>query len=794
MLSAQGRRIIAFPPSANVISCFKHPNSTRSFSKTTNFPMPLSSLFHFGNNERNSSSNRFCYYTWHADGTERLNEMDIARTKLDKLKLAPSTGAISMASEASSCNLHDDSPSPELLDESSVGQKNLIFAPDNNRIVKKHSISHFVHAAHHQHHKKSVPGVKPTFTTDGIGGGGGREMPEAKVLVLYTGGTVGMRCNKDTGVYEPEPHYLPLAIREIPPLNDKEYIEQHFSDVKVQPYCLPPVRHMKKRVIYWVVEYEPLLDSSDMTFDDWIRIAKDIRKSYHNYDGFVVLHGTDTLAYTASALSFMMENLGKPVVITGAQIPVAEVRSDGRENLIGALIVAGNFDIPEVSVYFNNKLLRGNRTTKLDNCGLEAFDSPNMNPLASMEITIKICYESIFRSGQISHFRIQENLCRNVSILRIFPSISIDCVRAALQDSVEGVVLQTYGSGNMPSRRLDIIEEIEKAVKRGCIVVNCSQCIKGMVDGNYFTGKILYDVGVIPGSDMTTESALVKLSYVLGHDDWDLETKKRMMGKNLRGEMTIAHSLNDNAHDIVASLARNIGINTSHEVELLRQAVFPPLVCHYARLNDVAQLRNLRLGGANMAAPDCNNTTALHIAAEMGHLETVQYLLKWGASVHARDGKNENPLVKAVHSKNLEVIKLLRETGGVLVMPAAEIGIMICVAASKGDDELLLAMHAAGATFAETDYNGRTALHAAVVSGLLPTIRLLCDRGASPNQSDNFGNTPLAEARAVNREDIVEILESYLPKTGPTNGVRAHSLDDDENRTPKTKFSIGGEV
>ena len=181
---------------------------------------------------------------------------------------------------------------------------------------------------------------------------------------------------------------MPLAIRDIPPLNDKEYVEQYYGDYQVQPYCLPPVRHTKKRVVYWLVEYEPLLDSSDMTFDDWIRIAKDIRKSYHEYDGFVVLHGTDTLAYTASALSFMMENLGKPVILTGAQIPVAEVRSDGRENLIGALIVAANFDIPEVTVYFNNKLLRGNRCTKLDNSGLSAFDSPNMNPLASMDISI----------------------------------------------------------------------------------------------------------------------------------------------------------------------------------------------------------------------------------------------------------------------------------------------------------------------------------------------------------------------------------------------------------------------
>uniref|UniRef100_A0A914PVA5 L-asparaginase N-terminal domain-containing protein n=1 Tax=Panagrolaimus davidi TaxID=227884 RepID=A0A914PVA5_9BILA len=193
-----------------------------------------------------------------------------------------------------------------------------------------------------------------------------------------------------SAVYEPEPYYLPLVIRDIPSLNDKKYVEQYYGDHHVQPYCLPPVRHTKKRVVYWVVEYEPLLDSSDMTFDDRIRIAKDIRESYHEYDGFVVLHGTDTLAYTASALSFMMENLGKPVVLTGAQIPVAEVQSDGRKKLIGALTVAANFYFSEVSVYFNNKLLHGNRCSKLDNSGLAAFDSPNMNPLASMDISINI--------------------------------------------------------------------------------------------------------------------------------------------------------------------------------------------------------------------------------------------------------------------------------------------------------------------------------------------------------------------------------------------------------------------
>lgn len=249
---------------------------------------------------------------------------------------------------------------------------------------------------------------------------------ESRVLVLYTGGTIGMKCQD--GVYVPEAHFLPTAIRHLSPLNDRKYVEKFYSNETIKPFCLPPIRFIKKRIIYWLVEYQPLLDSSDVTFDDWIRIGADIKKAYDYYDGFVVLHGTDTLAYSASALSFMFENLGKPVIITGSQIPVCETRSDGRDNLIGALIFAGSFDIPEVTVYFNNKLLRGNRSLKLDSSALEAFDSPNMLPLAHMEITIKIMYESIYRSPTTQPFQVHDNLCRNIGLLRIFPSISIDSV------------------------------------------------------------------------------------------------------------------------------------------------------------------------------------------------------------------------------------------------------------------------------------------------------------------------------------------------------------------------------
>uniref|UniRef100_A0A0M3KCS6 Putative l-asparaginase I (inferred by orthology to a S. mansoni protein) n=1 Tax=Anisakis simplex TaxID=6269 RepID=A0A0M3KCS6_ANISI len=265
----------------------------------------------------------------------------------------------------------------------------------------------------------------------------GQEMPEAKVLVLYTGGTIGMKSVD--GVYVPVAHYLPEAVRELPPLNDKAYVEAHYAGAAIKPLCLPPVRHMHKRVLYWVcalpikyprlmegvgklvfravviliVEYHPLLDSSDMTFDDWIRIARDISASYDMFDGFVVLHGTDTMAYTSSVLSFMLENLRKPVVVTGAQIPICEVRSDGRDNFIGSLIIAGELIIPEVTLYFDNKLLRGNRAIKYDNFGLNAFISPNMQPLAHMEIDIKgdIQKNSLQLINPFSQFNFFRNVC-----------------------------------------------------------------------------------------------------------------------------------------------------------------------------------------------------------------------------------------------------------------------------------------------------------------------------------------------------------------------------------------------
>ncbi|KAI1712386.1 ankyrin repeats (3 copies) domain-containing protein [Ditylenchus destructor] len=661
----------------------------------------------------------FCYYSWKEDGTEQIRRLSLKTQPKMSDKKKNSNNNFTEVNIPSS-TVKDQG---KRIDESHTPKRLTTLTKDEN-IVRKFSGTHL---AELQRTSESIDFEKgdclnvinESATTTPIRL---RESPmkESKVLVLYTGGTIGMKSSDGlSGVYSPQQHYLPRAIRELPPLNDKEYVDKYYSDVQVKPYCLSPVRGMKRRVVYWLVEYEPLLDSSDMTFDDWIRIARDIQKSYAAYDGFVVLHGTDTLAYTACALSFMLENLGKPVVVTGAQIPVAEVRSDGRENMIGALIVAGNMDIPEVSVLFNNKLLRGNRVTKLNNTGLEAFDSPNLTPLATMDISINVNYESIFRSYDVAPFHAHENLCRNVVVLRIFPSMPIESVQASLRPPTRGVVLQTFGSGNMPTRRTDILDEIRKAVQRGCLILNVSQCIKGHVDVNYATGKIVADAGVIPGSDMTTEAALTKLAYVLSKDEWDETTKKMMLQRNIRGELT--------------------------ENRLLRNALFPPLVCHAAYENNTKLLENLRLSGANVAGVDYNSRTALHVAAASGSVEAVEYLLAHGVSVHARDSVDDNALMCAIRSKNLDVIRAIKNCGGQLSVPLPRIGVELCLAAGASDLRSLMAWQEANADLSTGDYDGRTALHVASGQGLDTVVEFLCDHGARAKIKDHFGRTPLEE-------------------------------------------------
>uniref|UniRef100_A0A8C8C3C6 asparaginase n=1 Tax=Oncorhynchus tshawytscha TaxID=74940 RepID=A0A8C8C3C6_ONCTS len=381
-------------------------------------------------------------------------------------------------------------------------------------------------------------------------------------------------------------------------------------------------------IVYTVLEYSPLLDSCNMTTDDWATIGKDIEKHYEKYDGFVILHGTDTMAYTASALSFMCEHLGKPVILTGSQVPIYEMRNDGRDNLLGALLIAGQFVIPEVCLYFHHKLYRGNRVTKVDSGSFNAFNSPNLAPLAIAEVDIKINWDTVWRVNTTSQFRVSTQMNRNVGLLRLFPGITAMTVKSFLQAPMEGIVLETYGSGNAPDNCADLLEEFRNATERGVIMVNCTQCLRGSVTTSYATGKALSDAGLVAGCDMTPEAALCKLSYVLARTDLSIEAK------------------------------RKVG-----ELEAVRDALTPTLACAASKIGDLEALDAIKEMGSNLSLGDYDGRTPLHIASCEGHLNVVQYLLSQGATVYAKDRYGDTPLRNAVRFRHKEVVKLLRKTG-----------------------------------------------------------------------------------------------------------------------------------
>lgn len=340
---------------------------------------------------------------------------------------------------------------------------------------------------------------------------------ENSVLLIFTGGTISMSEDPANGALKPI---------------DFNRLQEYMPELK------------QTGVKIKSIPFLPLIDSSDVEPAIWERIATTIQENYNEYDGFVVLHGTDTMAYTASALSFMLENLAKPVILTGAQLPVGMLRSDAKENLLTAIEIAtakenGMALVPEVCIFFEDTLFRGNRTTKKNAEHFNAFNSYNYPALAKAGVHIKYFRTYIHYPAAGSALKVRTKVDRNVAILKLFPGITPHTVNAILNiPDLRAVVLETFGAGNAP-RQLWFYDALKKATGKGILIVNKSQCGTGSVEmGRYETSLNLMSAGVISGFDITTEAIVTKLMYLLG-ECANIQEVKRKLSISLCGEMTV---------------------------------------------------------------------------------------------------------------------------------------------------------------------------------------------------------------------------------------------------------------
>ncbi|MBE6287175.1 MAG: type I asparaginase [Mediterranea massiliensis] len=341
---------------------------------------------------------------------------------------------------------------------------------------------------------------------------------ETSVLLIYTGGTIGMIENTETGALE------------------------NFNFERLQKH-VPELQNFNFSIDTY--QFEPPMDSSDMDPKAWREIVRIISERYNQYTGFVVLHGTDTMAFTASALSFMLEGLNKPVILTGSQLPIGVLRTDGKENLLTSIEIAaacnpdGTPIVPEVCIFFENHLMRGNRTTKINAENFNAFRSYNYPRLAEAGIHIKYNNVQIHNESSSTKLHPHYQLDTNVAILKLFPGIQESVVDAILSiPGLKAVVLETYGSGNAPLKEW-FLNRLRRATQEGLVIVNVTQCSAGSVEmERYETGYYLQQSGVVSGFDTTTESAITKLMFLLGQN-YSPEEVRRLMQKPIAGEITL---------------------------------------------------------------------------------------------------------------------------------------------------------------------------------------------------------------------------------------------------------------
>ncbi len=470
-----------------------------------------------------------------------------------------------------------------------------------------------------------------------------------RILVIYTGGTLGM-VPSDKG-YVPKAGYLEHKLRSMPQFH-----------VPGEAQLTLPRSEGAHAARYDILEYDPLMDSSNMGNEDWVHIAQDIERHYQDYDAFVVIHGTDTMSYTASALSFMLFSLTKTVILTGSQIPISQVRNDAVDNLLGALIIAADYDIPEVCLFFRSKLWRGNRTRKVDAAGLDAFRAGNMDPLAKAGVRISVDWDQV-RTPTEGFFQVRPITTRHVASIRLYPGMTEQTLERILQPPLQGAVLETYGAGNGPDARPEFLRVLRNATDKGIVLVNVTQCHRGTVAPDYAAGRALRDAGLVSGGDMTAEAALTKLAYLLSQDP-SPDMVRTFMQVDLRGEITplpvhARHSFRERR--FLRSIAESLPDTTEQSLSL---ALYPVLLCAAAKQADLQALKRMVRDGAVLDQGDHDGRTALHLAAAEGHDQVVSWLLNHGANPKVTDRWGRTPLQEARAAGHDATVMMLEARAG----------------------------------------------------------------------------------------------------------------------------------